>query len=62
MPDLAIATMEEVDVRAQLVARRSQVVRRLIDRGMTAGTLTQLLPDWEPFVAAAVTRPEPAHR
>lgn len=37
-----------------LVARRPDVVRRLIERGVPAATLQTLLPDWESVVAAAL--------
>lgn len=35
-----------------LTARRPDVLRRLIDRGVPADTLQTLFPDWEPFFAA----------
>lgn len=40
-----------------LTARRPDVVRRLIERGVPATTIRTLLPDWEPVVAAAISPP-----
>lgn len=48
------ATVEVEDVTADLAARRPEVLRRLLDRGVPPRTLQTLLPGWEPFLAAAV--------
>lgn len=36
-----------------LRARRPEVLRRLMDRGVPASALATILPDWEPFLADA---------
>ncbi|MBW3657560.1 MAG: hypothetical protein KY457_02905 [Actinobacteria bacterium] len=43
-----------------LTARRPDVLRRLLDRGVPAGTLQALFPDWGPFVDAALSEPAQA--
>lgn len=42
-----------------LTARRPDVLRRLIERGVPAHTLQTLLPDWEPFLVAALSERAP---
>ncbi len=39
-----------------LNARREDVVRRLIERGVPERTLRALFPDWESMILAAVKR------
>jgi hypothetical protein len=43
-----------------LTARRPDVVRRLLERGVPVTTLQTILPDWEPFLATVLTEPTPA--
>lgn len=43
------------DSMNDLVARRPDVVRRLIDRGVPARTLRALLPEWDPLIREAST-------
>lgn len=43
-----------------LTARRPDVLRRLLDRGVPAGTLQALFPDWGPFFDAALSEPAQA--
>lgn len=35
-----------------LTARRPEVVRRLLERGVPVQTLRVMLPDWEPVISA----------
>lgn len=46
----------DLDV-TDLTARRPEVLRRLLDRGVPAGTLQTLFPDWEPLFDAALSEP-----
>lgn len=41
------------DTMSDLTARRADVVRRLIDRGVPVRTLRALLPDWDPLIQEA---------
>lgn len=43
-----------------LIARRPEVIRRLLALGVPAQTLRTLLPDWDVVVAEALSEPEPA--
>jgi hypothetical protein len=47
----------EPDVTTDLAARRADVLRRLLDRGVPPRTLETLLPGWEPFLTAALLPP-----
>lgn len=50
------ATLLESPV-TDLASRRPEVLRRLLARGVPASTLQTILPDWEPFLAAALSEP-----
>ena len=52
-------SLGDLDV-TDLTARRPDVLRRLIDRGVPADTLQMLFPDWEPFFDVALGEPAPA--
>lgn len=45
----------ETTTMTDLTARRPDVLRRLLERGVPATTLQTILPEWEPFLAAALT-------
>lgn len=63
MPDVATAhTAEAADVTPDLSARRPEVLRRLLERGVPAETLGMILPGWEPFLAEATAGPESTAR
>lgn len=53
---MQIATEPLEDSATDLIARRPEVLRRLIDRGVPAQTLTTILPGWEPFLDAALAQ------
>lgn len=42
-----------------LTARRPDVIRRLLERGVPAETLQTLLPDWDVALADALSEPLP---
>lgn len=42
-----------------LTARRPDVLRRLLERGVPAETLQTLLPDWDVALATALNEPVP---
>lgn len=44
------------DAMPDLTARRPEVVRRLLDRGVSARALRALLPAWEPVIDQAVSQ------
>lgn len=46
------------DAMPDLTARRPDVVRRLIERGVPARALQALLPDWEVFIQDAAAAPD----
>jgi hypothetical protein len=54
-PVEGVASVVE-DVIATVAHRRADVVRRLLDHGLTPGALQALLPGWEAFVAVALDR------
>lgn len=40
-----------------LTARRPEVLRRLLERGVPAGTIQLLFPEWETVLAVALDEP-----
>lgn len=43
-----------------LIARRPDVLRRLLERGVPAETIQVLFPDWDTVLAAALSEPAQA--
>jgi hypothetical protein len=39
---------------------REDVVRRLLDRGLTPAVLTQLVPEWHPLIDRVAARGRPS--
>lgn len=52
--EVIVRTSEGEDVVVDLAGHREDVVRRLLDRGVSVGTLRALLPDWDPLIAKVV--------
>lgn len=46
---------EVVTGMPDMTERRREVVRRLLDRGVSVPTLAALLPSWEPLIREAGT-------
>lgn len=55
MADLAGPSTE--NTVPDLTARRPDVLRRLLERGVPAETLQTLLPDWDVALATALSEP-----
>lgn len=43
-----------------LIARRPDVLRRLLERGVPARTIQLLFPEWDTVLAVALSEPAPA--
>ena len=52
--EVIVRTSEGEEVVVDLAGHREDVVRRLLDRGVSVGTLRALLPDWDPLIAKVV--------
>jgi len=50
------ATADEEHHGVSVTRHREDVLRRLLDRGVSAGTLRALLPDWVPLIDGADQR------
>lgn len=49
--EIVVHTTEGGEITVDLSCHREDVVRRLLSRGVSAGTLQALLPDWAPLIA-----------
>lgn len=55
-PDTIVTVVDPTgDTMTDLTARRCEVVRRLLDRGVPALALRALLPGWDPVIQEAVS-------
>ena len=52
--EVVVRTSEGEDIVVDVTGHREDVVRRLLARGVSVGTLRALLPDWDPLIAKVV--------